>query len=378
MLRILLTGGGSGGHIYPLIAVSEELRNIAGRNNIALDIRYCGAPGSFGGILVSNNIEVRKIIGSKWRRYFDFRNFLDIPKFFLGVIQAIVRVFVLMPDVLFSKGGPGSFPVVFACWFYRIPIFIHESDTVLGISNALASRFARWIGLAFDSAENLFTVKGAVVAVVGNPIRQSLFAAREEQGILKKMLGFRDTLPLILVMGSSQGAQRINEFVLDAAPLLTNSFQILHQTGLQNFDLIKQEAVDVMKDAPPEERARYQLVPYLHKNYPDAIFAADIIVSRASSSSIFEIAASAKPSILIPLPEAAGDHQRMNAYEYSKTGAAVVVENENLTPHVFETQVRQLIANPDRLRAMSDAARGFAKPDAARLIAEAMILEMKR
>ncbi len=371
MLRILLTGGGTGGHIYPIVAVTDELRNIAQEKNIAIELLYLGAPGDFARILTDNGIAVSKILDSKWRRYFDLRNITDIPKFFLSCFQAVWKIFWIMPDVLFSKGGPGSLPVILACRFYRIPVFIHESDTIPGLSNRLGSRFASWIGLAFESAKDAFKVK-AVVEVVGNPIRRSLLSKLDNPAALKRALGFNENLPLLLILGSSQGASRINDFILDSLPLLLGDTQLLHQTGANNFNQVSQESQSILKTLSSDLQQRYHPTPYFDKNYSDVLQAADIIVSRASAT-IFEIAAFGKPSILIPLPESAGDHQRVNACAYAKSGAAIVIEGDNLKPNIFITQLRQLLTTPGKLQAMSAAALEFAKPDAARKIAETIL-----
>lgn len=369
-LRILFTGGGTGGHITPLISVAVELQKFASQKNIELDLRYFGAPEAYENLLEMNGIAVSKIASSKWRRYFDLRNFIDIPKFIIGFFQALWRVFWFMPDVCFSKGGPGALPVVLTCAFYRVPLMIHESDTIPGLANKISSGYAKRIALSFASAEDYF--KGNVV-VTGTPIRHELLGEALEQGIAKRFFGFDPEKPVIFVISGSQGATRINDFVLDAAPELVKAFQILHQTGINNFEQVKSELNAIAKNFTDEEKKRYKIVPYFEKDLKDAYAAADIVVSRAGSASIFEIAAFGKPAILVPLPEAAGDHQTKNAYDYAATGAAIVIETDNLTPNVFINQLKKVISDPEKLKTMSEAAKKFSKPDAARVIAEEII-----
>lgn len=375
MLRILFTGGGTGGHIYPIIAVAEELNIFYGK--LKLDLRYFGAPGDYKNLLNLNNIRISKIFSAKLRRYFDLRNLLDIPIFFISVLQALWKVFWFMPDVLFSKGGPGSLAIVLVCKFYRIPIIIHESDVVPGLSNRLAGRCAKRIGVSFVSAAEFFLKSQDKIALAGNPIRRSLISGQSDKATAKRNLGFKPEMPLILVMGGSQGAAPINDFFLDIAQELIKNFnfatQVFHITGPKNFQAINQELNLITKDFSQEEKSRYKVVAYLEKDYKDALAAADLIISRAGSGSIFEIAAFGKPSILVPLPEAAYNHQAKNAYEYASAGAAIVIEQNNLTPNIFLNQLKKLFFETDKLRLMSEAAKKFAKPEAAKIIAEEII-----
>lgn len=364
-LRVLLTGGGTGGHIYPLVSVAEELQS----QGLKIEVSYVGSPGQFRSVLAEQGISIATVYGSKLRRYFSVLNILDLPKFFISVFQALFHVFWIMPDVLFSKGGPGSLPVVLACRFYRIPVLIHESDAVPGRANLLAARFANRIGVSFFSTQDYFRDRN--VAVVGNPIRTFLLKDRDNQEFSKRYFGFTPEKPLLLVLGGSQGSVRINEFILNSLELLIRDFQVLHQAGVKNFDELRREADFSMKDFHPEERARYKPMAYFKEDIKEALVAADLVVSRAGAGSIFEIAAFGKPSILIPLSE--GVDQRANAYEYSKTGAAAVLEEQNLLPNVFAGQLKRIFAEPGKRKDMAEAASQFARPNAARLIAEGLI-----
>lgn len=389
MIRILFTGGGTGGHIYPIVAVAEELK-LKFIEGSEIDLRYLGSPESFRGLLENNGVKVSKIISAKLRRYFDLRNFIEIPFLFpLSVIQAIWKVFWIMPDVLFSKGGPGSLPVVLACKFYRVPIIIHDSDTVPGLANKLAARFANRIAVSFASAGVLLSAKNPKlenkIALIGNPIRNSLFSGEIlDKETAKKIFGFNPKKPVILIICGSQGAEKINDFIIETAGELIKNWQILHQTGIKNFKNVKQELDSIF---PPEAgsplakknyseklKANYKTFPYFEKDLKDAYAAADLVISRASGGSIFEIAAFAKPSLLIPLPsEVVGAHQIKNAYEYAKTGSAVIIEQENLKPDIFLFQLKKLFSEPEKLNQMSQAAKSFSKPEAARIIAEEII-----
>lgn len=365
-LRILITGGGSGGHIYPLIAVLETLNKTIEKTGIEAEIHYLGASGRYRFLLASQNVIIKDIVEAKLRRYFSLKNILDAPKLILSVLQAFWQVFWLMPDVLFSKGGPGSLPVVLACAFYRVPIFIHESDSAPGLANRLAGRFAKKIGVAFEATQQFF--KNRKTIIFGNPIRENLIQEQLSPEEAKRVLGFNADEPLVLFFGGSLGSTRINEFVLNNLEDLLKEFQILHQTGIGNYEAIRNEVALILKNYVEEEKSRYQPIGFLEKNYKDALTAADLIISRAGGGAIFEIAAFGKPSILIPLKESASDHQKLNAYEYAKTKAAIIIEENNLLPHLFINQIKDLFSHPIKLKQMSEAAKSFAKPEAAEAI----------
>lgn len=373
-MRILLTGGGTGGHIYPIIAVVEELKALSAERKIKLDLLYLGSAGAYANLLKENGIAVSNIISAKLRRYLDARNFIDFALFPLSIIQALWKVFWYMPDVLFSKGGPGALPVILACRFYRIPVIIHESDSVPGLTTRLSIPFAERVAVAFSSAveaivagkkEKDSEVLQKKIAVVGNPVRSLFFKALPPKEEALK--------PVLLVIGGSQGAVRINDFMISIAGQLVGDFQILHQTGLANFDNAKKELNIVLKNFSEEEKNRYKIFPYFENDLIGAYVSADLIISRAGSGSIFEIAAVGKPAILVPLASAAGNHQVVNAYEYANTGAAIVVEESNLKLNIFIEQLRKIFSDQNSLRSMAESAKKFAKPDSARIIASEII-----
>jgi UDP-N-acetylglucosamine--N-acetylmuramyl-(pentapeptide) pyrophosphoryl-undecaprenol N-acetylglucosamine transferase len=263
--------------------------------------------------------------------------------------------------------------VVFVAWLYRIPIFVHESDSVPGLSTKFSVPFASKIGVSFRKTFDF--ISSQKVILVGNPIRPELLEIDPEmtKEKAKIMFGFDPLVPLILVIGGSQGSVRINEFMIDNAKELVSKYQILHQVGPQNFEGFKNELAVATKDFIPADRNRYKIVNFLQKEIREAYLAADIVVSRAGSGAIFEIAAFKKPSILIPLESAASDHQRLNAYEYAKNGACVVIEEDNLKPALFFTQIDIILNNKNKYQIMSQAAEKFAKPQASEIIAQEII-----
>lgn len=373
--RIVLTGGGTGGHFYPLLAVAVELQILASQKNIDLHLYYVGAVDKhYRRLFLENNISVCGILNSKLRREFSLMNLFDLPKFVISMLQSLWFLFWIMPDCVFSKGGPGSLGPIFAALFYRIPIMAHESDSVPGISTSITSRFAKMIFLAFAETKRYLPANRPAM-LVGNPIRRELISNITRPDIIKKFLGFEAERPLILVLGGSQGAQRINAIILNHLPVLLKNYQIFHQVGEKNYADFEKSVLPVLGGLARPEAERYLFVDYFKKDLQDALAAADLVVSRAGSGAIFEIAAFGKPSILIPLPEAAGNHQLQNARIYASAGAAVVIEEKDFSSEIFLQTINQILGNPDVYAAMSEKARAFSRPEAALIIAN-KILEL--
>lgn len=380
-IRIALTGGGTGGHIYPLIAVVEKLERMSIEKKFLMEIRYFGSNDMFRPALEYAGVKISPVLAGKMRRYFSFLNLIDIPKICIGFIQALFKMYWFMPDILFSKGGSGSFPVVLVAWFYRIPIIIHDSDAQPGLNNLFSARFAKRIAVSFERALNYFDPQKT--ACVGNPTRSFLLSDKPDQALAKEKLGFDSEKPLVLFWGGSQGAKRLNDLVITDLKDLVKDTQILHQTGITNFP----EVQSLSKSAAPEifskrtvpgdtiikEKISYLPVPYLEpEELKLALSAADLVVARAGSN-IFEIAAFSKPAILVPLSESANDHQRLNAYEFAKTGAAKVIEETNLLPGIFLSEIRDTLKNKELLGRMSLASGNFFKPQAAEVLAEEIL-----
>lgn len=361
-MKILFTGGGTGGHIFPIIAIAREIRRIYPSKDI--EFFYIGPKNEFDLILLSQEaIKVKNIFAGKIRRYFSFQNFIDIFfKIPLGIIQSFYFLIKIRPWLIFSKGGYGSIPVTFCAIILRIPIFLHESDIVPGLSNRLLSKYAKKIFTSFPKTEYLDSKK---TIPVGNPIRKELLDGSSEKA--KELFRITFEKPIILFLGGSQGAEKINDFVLTILNRLLENFEIIHQCGRENFKEVKNEARAIIQEGLEKY---YHPVPFLNEQKLKHVYkVANFVVSRAGSGSIFEISALGKPSILIPLPSAAADHQAKNAYTYVKNGAGLVIEEGNLTPNFFLEKLRYLFSHPDELKNMKNQALRFSKPLAAKSIA---------
>jgi UDP-N-acetylglucosamine--N-acetylmuramyl-(pentapeptide) pyrophosphoryl-undecaprenol N-acetylglucosamine transferase len=373
-MKILFTGGGTAGHIFPIIAVAREIRRMGYEDKLF----YIGPKDEFSSVLLSQeDIKVKIVLAGKIRRYWDIRcileNILDVfIKIPLGFLQSFFFVFFNSPDLIFSKGGYGSFAPVLSAWLLRIPVILHESDVVPGLANRFLARFASQILVSFPVAQTEYFAAKDIISV-GNPIRRELLKGDKEEA--KKLFNLTGEKPILLILGGSQGAQKINDFVLESLINILPDFEIIHQTGEKNYESVRSEAKVVMNQ---EMGKYYHPVPFLGEiQLREAYNVADLIVSRAGSGGIFEITACGKPSILIPFPYAAQDHQAKNAYALADSGGTLVMEEGNLTPRFFLEKVKYLFSHPDELERMAQNARAFSKPESAKEVAQYIINSCK-
>lgn len=367
-MRILFTGGGTGGHLYPIIAVAQELKRLAKIEKIVeLELFFAGSVFLGKEQLEKEGIVIVPIVTGKWRRYFSLQNFIDLLKIPIGILQAFWRVFFIMPDLVFSKGGYGALPVILAAVIFRIPIVLHDSDAVPGRVNRFSSYFVKHIGIAFKGAEDYFPKEKT--AYVGVPLRKDIFGGDMEKA--RRALGIETNIPVIGIMGGSQGAQKINETVFEALKELTVNFEVIHQTGKDNFEDAKTQASIILEK---DHKDHYHPLAFLDDSMLRNFYlTSDLIVSRAGASSIYEIAAWGKPSILIPIEKSAQNHQLKNAFEYATGGTAIVIEEPNLTPHILLAEIKKIIGNPVLMKKMKEAAQEFARIDSAEIVAREIL-----
>ncbi len=367
-MKIVFTGGGTGGHFYPIIAVAQEIRQLVRDEKLIDPTLYFLAPDPYNrGILYDNAIIYRKVMSGKQRTYSSFLNLIDKFKLVLGGVQAVWTVFWIYPDVIFSKGGWGSVPVVFAGKLLGIPIVIHESDSAPGRANQWASKYAKKIAISYPDAADYFDK--SKVALTGNPVRNEIEQPAVEGG--HEYLGFEKTIPTLLILGGSQGARFINDAIIDVLPQLLERYQVIHQVGKANIQEVKDLTDAVLLNS--DNKDRYKLFDYLNDlGMKMAAGASQLVISRAGST-IFEIAAWNKPSIIIPITDTNNDHQRKNAYNYLRSGACIVIEENNLTPEILESEIDRLFDDFTKLEEMSQSAKGFYKKGADKLIAKEII-----
>lgn len=367
-MKILLTGGGTGGHFYPIIAISESIREICKERKLLDPHLTFFAPDPYNEkLLFDHQIYYEKVAAGKRRTYSSFLNFLDMFKTGWGVVTALWKVFWLYPDVIFSKGGYGSFPIVLAGRILGIPIVIHESDSHPGRVNLWAGKFAQRIAISYPEARKFFPEDR--VAWTGNPVRKEVSLVAEQGA--REYLGLEIGVPVILVLGGSQGAKIINDALVDVAPLLVQQYQVIHQTGREHYEEIK-AITDVVLDKS-EFKKRYHVFDYLDDlALRMSAGAANLVITRAGSA-LFEIALWKIPSIVVPITNSNGNHQYKNAYTYARAGAAFVIEEANLNQAILLAEIGKIMNDQSLYNSMKQHAAAFAKPNAAHTIAEEII-----
>ncbi len=363
-MKIVFTGGGTGGHFYPIIAVAEEINDLVKENKLVKPEMFYFSNSPYNpGLLYENNIEFVKISAGKLRIYFSLLNILDLFKTFLGVLGAVWKLFKIYPDVVFSKGGYASFPTVLAARILRIPVVLHESDSVPGRVNILTAKFAEKIAVSYKECSKFFPKEK--VAFTGNPIRKEVSTPLSSGAY--EFLGLKKDLPVILVLGGSLGSNIINNTIIDSLNILLPKYQIIHQTGKANIVTVRETANVVISDK--NIAVNYKPFDYLNLlSMRMAAGVSSIVISRAGST-IFEIANWSLPSIIIPITNSHGNHQRENAYAYARTGSCEVIEEANLTSHLLSSEIDRIVSNQKIKNDMIMSTKSFIQNDASKNIA---------
>jgi UDP-N-acetylglucosamine--N-acetylmuramyl-(pentapeptide) pyrophosphoryl-undecaprenol N-acetylglucosamine transferase len=350
---IVVTGGGTGGHVYPVLAVLDELPSIR--------VVWIGSGSQLERrILDGRRLRYYGIPTGKLRRYFSLQNIVDLFKILGGFLVSVAILLREKPRLVFSKGGYVSVPPVAAARLLRIPSLTHESDLRPGLATRINTRFADRVLVSFSASDRYFGVRfRSKVIHTGNPIRKELLSGDPQVG--RAMFGCPANLPLLLVLGGSLGAASINRLVLEAVDSLRMSCFVVHQLGSGHFH-------------GSEVQSNYYPAAYFDEELPDILAAADLVLCRAGANTLWELAALGKPSVLIPLPRGSsrGD-QIENAGFFAEAGASTVLKQEGLTPHELSEVVLHLLGNADKLERMGRRASELSRPDAASRIAQLIL-----
>ncbi len=330
MKRIVLTGGGTAGHVTPHLALIPHLRKAG------YDIHYIGTEAGMERDMISRleGITYHAVKGGKLRRYFSWKNFTDPFRVLWGALQSACLMGKLKPDVCFSKGGFVSVPVVFGAWLYQVPVVCHESDFTPGLANRICTVFAKRVAATFPECAKAIGEKGVLT---GTPLRPELFSGSRAKGLA--MAGFDGNKPVLLMMGGSSGAQSVNSVLREILPRLLPQMDVMHICGKGN---LKTELL---------ETKGYWQREFLSDELPDAFAAADLILSRAGSNALCEFQALKKPMLLIPYPRTAsrGD-QILNAQSYERRGLCHVLLQEDMTADSLLNALQHLYECREKLR----------------------------
>lgn len=363
-MKFVFTGAG-GGHFYPLIAVAESLRAettlVANENS---EFYFFSDEPYDDAALLSVNMTYVYVPAGKLRVYASFDNFTDACKTIYGIFIALFKLFSVYPDVVFAKGGYASFPTLCASRLLGIPVIVHESDAVAGRVTKWAGSFAKRVAISQESAIASFDRKKT--AVTGQPIRTHLLPPK----FYKRNIKEGEERKTLLILGGSQGSKRINDTILPIIPKLLETFDIVHQTGKDHEDSTKLIVNTLIKESPYKEHYYVSGFIDLSLYYPKA----DILISRAGSTTLFESALWQIPAIVIPIPESISRDQTKNAYHFSSLGTCTVIEENNLTSTILESTLLSLVENTAKYSSMAEAGEKVSSSrNAALIIAKEML-----
>ncbi len=373
-MRVLVSGGGTGGHVYPALAIATSLRT-----QYNAEIFFLGSDDGLEKELVpAAGFRLATVKAGKLRRYISLETVTGVMRVPLGMFAAISIVRKFRPDVAFTSGGYVAVPAALASRVNGVPLLMHQQDVPPNLSNRLAAPLATRISVAFADSLPYFPARKTLL--LGNPIRQAMLDVRETPpAAARTELGLDASLPLLLVTGGSQGARHLNQIVCQALPGLLANCQVLQISGKELYNETRAQADSLLADQDEALRQRYRLVPYLNAEMPLALQAADLVLCRSGASTLTELAVLGKPSVLVPLaPAVGGPAQQENAAMFERKQAAIVISNDELKPELLVERVLNIIASKSQIAAMALAASTFAKPDATHDITEELVRIAKK
>lgn len=354
-MKFVVTGGGTGGHIYPALAIARGLKDRFGAEVVYIG----GTRGMESEIVPREGFEFRAIPLAGIKRGFSSSNLLAGLKAAAGIITAFRYLRGIRPAAVIGTGGYVCGPVVLTAALMGIPTLIHEQNALPGVTNRILSRFAGCVAATFEESR-IFFASGVVVKTTGLPVRKEILLMNRDQS--REKMGIpRDGL-LVLSFGGSQGSRSINSAILPVLSFYSGrpGIQFLHVTGPANYDQFVAEAHKSMKIP---ENGNITVVSYMH-DMPTALAAADLAICRAGAATLAELAAVGLPSILVPYPYAAENHQEHNARALERKGAAVVIKDGDLSGDLLKAEIEKLMSNREILTGMSMAGRNLGRPGA--------------
>ncbi|WIG60055.1 MAG: UDP-N-acetylglucosamine--N-acetylmuramyl-(pentapeptide) pyrophosphoryl-undecaprenol N-acetylglucosamine transferase [Ktedonobacterales bacterium] len=372
-MRILISGGGTGGHIYPALAVARELSD-----RYDAELLYLGDVNGLETDLVPRaGIPFAAVEAGKFRRYLSRRTFSDLARVPKGIRQAMEIVRQFRPHAAFTSGGYVAVPAGFAARRFGAPLLMHQQDVSPNLSNRLLTPFASRISVSFPDSLRYFPRRKT--ALTGNPVREDiLHATRWPQADCKRAFGLNPHDPVLLVTGGSQGARHLNQVTARLLPQLLPRCQVLHISGDRTYNETRAAAEPAFTERP-EWRGRYVLRAYLTDRMAGALAASDIVLCRSGASTLTELATLGLPSVLVPLPPGfTGSPQAVNAAMFRQAGAAELIADKELTVDRLASVLLPLLENDARRTLMANAAAALAHPEAAAVLADTVAELAKR
>lgn len=375
--RLIVTGGGTGGHTYPALTAARTLQARLAATGRALDVLWVGTPdGLEARVAAAEGIAFTTVATGKVRRssnplkLVSPANVKDMGRVPLGVVQARSIVADFRPDVVLATGGYVAVPVGLAAKMCRRPLVVHEQTVRLGLANKALARAAACFAVSAESTVQLLPESARGTAVVtGNPVRPEVFSGQAAKAIeALGLYGFDRTRPTVYVTGGAQGSVQINTMVAELLPSLLPYANVIHQCGPANLTDLRRQAATL----PPELAARYLLTDFVGPELPDVLALADVVISRSGAGTIAELTALGKASVLIPLASSAGNEQAHNARHLQEAGAAAALLGEATAANLWEA-LTPLLADPARRSDMAQRARSHGRPDAAERLVDVLL-----
>lgn len=376
--KIAITGGGTGGHVSPAVAVITRLRERSAAEGWDLDLLYVGSmAGVERRIITGLGVPYKAIQTGKLRRYLSLETPLDLlVRLPAGFFQARSALRRFKPDVIFSTGGYVCVPTVIAGRTLGIPSLTHEQTALVGLANRIAGRFADRVAISFPRSASFFPAGKTLLT--GNPVRPTIFEGNATRAA--QLFGFKTNQPTLYITGGAQGSHAINMAVREALPRLLACCQVLHQCGEgpdgSGDDL--RVLTQAREELPPDLRQRYHVQAFVGEEIGDVYALASLVVGRAGAGTVNELASLGKPSLLVPLPGSAGGEQEANARALENEGGAVVLLQNDLTPDTLTQTVCGLMGDTTRLKTMGEGAAKLAMPGAADAIIDELLRLAKR
>ncbi|MDA2936049.1 undecaprenyldiphospho-muramoylpentapeptide beta-N-acetylglucosaminyltransferase [Patescibacteria group bacterium AH-259-L05] len=355
-MRIVLAGGGTGGSVSPLLAISQELKKQLPEAEFLFIGTKKGIPEK--ALCKMYTIPFKSIFSGKLRRYISFRNVIDPFFILIGFVQSFFILLKFKPHAILSAGGFAAVPISTAGWLLRIPVFAHQQDIIPGLSNKLIAPFAKKITVSFEKSLSDFSKRKTILT--GNPVRMHVLEGNKERA--REVFNLEENVPTVLVVGGGTGSLKINTFIAQIIPDLAQFCQIIHITGNKI-------------DKGTYTSDRYHAYEFLKTEIKHAYAIADLVISRAGMGVLTELAVLGKPTIIIPIPDS---HQENNASYFNEHKAAIVLDQKTLTSQVLLDKVHSLLSSDEKRAVLSLHISKLGNPDVAQNIAKIILDFVKK